>query len=93
MLAEVLRAVVYDGAGVSFVVPFSLEDARAFWVGNVLPGVRAGTRQVLLARCGDRIVGTVQNRSCRASQSTASRGRPEAARASGRAASGDRAAR
>jgi len=60
MLAEVLRAVVYDGAGVSFVVPFSLEDARAFWVGNVLPGVRAGTRHVLLARAGGRIVGTVQ---------------------------------
>jgi len=30
MLAEVLRAVVYDGAGVSFVVPFPLDEARAF---------------------------------------------------------------
>ena len=38
-LADVLRAVVYDGAGVSFVVPFSLADARAFWVDKVLPGV------------------------------------------------------
>jgi len=60
MLAEVLRAVVYGGAGVSFVVPFSLEEARAFWVGNVLPGVRAGRRHVLVARSGGRIVGTVQ---------------------------------
>ena len=60
MLGEVLRAVVHDGAGVSFVVPFSLDDARAFWVEKVLPGVRARTRRVLVARWGARIVGTVQ---------------------------------
>ena len=60
MLAEVLREVVYNGAGVSFVVPFSLDDARAFWTEKVLPGVRAETRRVLLAWIGDRIVGTVQ---------------------------------
>jgi ribosomal protein S18 acetylase RimI-like enzyme len=60
MLGEILHAVVHDGAGVSFVVPFSLEDARAFWVDNVLPGVRARTRRVLVARHGPRIVGTVQ---------------------------------
>lgn len=60
MLADVLRAVVYDGAGVSFVVPFSLEESRAFWVEKVLPGVRARTRRVLVARWGTRIVGTVQ---------------------------------
>ena len=60
MLAEILRAVVYDGAGVSFVVPFSLEEAREFWVSKVLPSVRAGTRHVLLARTDGRIVGTVQ---------------------------------
>jgi hypothetical protein len=59
-LSEVLRAVVYDGAGVSFVVPFSLDEARAFWVEKVLPGVRARTRCVLVARSGGRIVGTVQ---------------------------------
>ena len=60
MLAEILRAVVYDGAGVSFVVPFSLTEARGFWVDKVLPGVRARTRRVIVARDGDRIVGTVQ---------------------------------
>ena len=60
MLADVLRAVVYNGAGVSFVVPFSHDEARDFWVDKVLPGVRAGTRRVLVARQGDRIVGTVQ---------------------------------
>ena len=60
MLAEVLHAVVHVGAGVSFVVPFSLDEARAFWVERVLPGVRAGTRRVLVARSNGRIVGTVQ---------------------------------
>jgi ribosomal protein S18 acetylase RimI-like enzyme len=59
-LGEVLRAVVYDGAGVSFVVPFSHEQARAFWNDTVLPGVRAGSRRVLVARMDGRIVATVQ---------------------------------
>ena len=44
----------------SFVLPFSLEDAKSFWVEKVMPGVRAGTRRVLLARIEGRIVGTVQ---------------------------------
>ena len=60
MLAGVLHAVVHVGAGVSFVVPFPVEDARAFWVEKVLPGVRAGTCRVIVARSGARIVGTVQ---------------------------------
>jgi GNAT superfamily N-acetyltransferase len=60
MLGEVLHAVVHDGAGVSFIVPFSLEEARAFWIDKVLSGVRARTRRVLVARRGERIVGTVQ---------------------------------
>lgn len=60
MLADVLHAVVHQGAGVSFVVPFSMEESRAFWMERVLPGVRAGTRRVLVARLDGRIVGTVQ---------------------------------
>jgi ribosomal protein S18 acetylase RimI-like enzyme len=60
MLAEVLHAVVYGGAGVSFFVPFSLDQARAFWCDKILPGVRARTRRVLVARSGTRIIGTVQ---------------------------------
>jgi GNAT superfamily N-acetyltransferase len=62
-LAEVLHAVVHAGAGVSFFTPFSIEEARAFWVDKVLPEVRAGRRRVLVARLDDfngRIVGTVQ---------------------------------
>src|SRR5262245_7752731 len=60
MLAGILHAVVYGGAGVSFIVPFSMNEARAFWVEKVVPGVRAGTKRVLVARWGTRIVGTVQ---------------------------------
>src|SRR5205814_6485239 len=60
MLADILHAVVHTGAGVSFVVPFSLGEARAFWADTVLPGVRARTRRVLVARRDARIVGTVQ---------------------------------
>ena len=60
MLGEVLHAVVHDGAGVSFVVPFSITAARDFWIDKVLPGVRAGTRRVVVARRDGRIVGTAQ---------------------------------
>lgn len=60
MLAEILHAVVLGGAGVSFFVPFSIEEARAFWSDKILPQVRAGRRRVLVARLGDKIVGTVQ---------------------------------
>lgn len=60
MLAEILHAVVYAGAGVSFFTPFSIEEARAFWVDKVLPQVTGGGRRVLVARDDERIVGTVQ---------------------------------
>lgn len=52
-LAEVLRACVAGGASVSFVEPFSLDDARAYWRGL------AGTNRIVLAaRDEGRIVGT-----------------------------------
>lgn len=60
MLAGILHAIVHVGAGVSFILPFSMDDARAFWRSAVLPGVRAGTRHVLVAREGTTIIGTVQ---------------------------------
>src|SRR5262245_8875773 len=59
-LAEILKADVPDGAGVSFVVPVSMDDGRAFWRDKVLSGVRARTRRVVVARSGSEIVGTVQ---------------------------------
>jgi GNAT superfamily N-acetyltransferase len=59
-LGELLRLAVYGGAGVSFFVPFPIEQARAFWIDTVLPAVGAGTRHVLVARERGRIIGTVQ---------------------------------
>ena len=60
MLAAVLRDCVLAGASVSFVLPFPIEKARAFWSEQVLPAVQAGRRCVLIARAADLIVGTVQ---------------------------------
>ena len=59
-LADVLHAAVHGGAGVSFVVPFPIAEARRFWIDRVLPAVRAGSKRVLVARIDGRIVGTVQ---------------------------------
>src|SRR5512146_1203932 len=60
MLGGVLHACVHAGASVSFVLPFSREDAEAFWHDKVLPAVRAGSCCVLVARSAKQIVGTVQ---------------------------------
>jgi len=65
MMAEVLHAVVHNGASVSFCTPFSIGEARAFWVEKVLPEVRGHRRRMVVARLNDndgtnRIVGTVQ---------------------------------
>ena len=59
-LAELLYEVVHAGASVSFVLPFSMEDARAFWLDRVVPGVRQGSRRVLVSRCEGKVEGTVQ---------------------------------
>jgi len=59
-LADVLHACVHAGASVSFVLPFSKDEAIAFWRDQVLPAVNAGTRGVFIARADGRIVGTVQ---------------------------------
>jgi GNAT superfamily N-acetyltransferase len=59
-LAQVLHSCVEAGAAVSFVQPFSLPDAAAFWRNTVLPAVESGSCRVLIARHSGRIVGTVQ---------------------------------
>lgn len=58
-LAELLYAAVHGGASVSFVLPFSVEDARSYW-SAVLPKIRGGGRLLLVAREDGRILGTVQ---------------------------------
>jgi ribosomal protein S18 acetylase RimI-like enzyme len=60
LLAELLHDCVHAGAAVSFILPFSRDDAVAFWRDKVLPSVQAGTCRVLIARRDEQIIGTVQ---------------------------------
>lgn len=59
-LASLLHACVHAGASVSFVLPYTQEDAQAFWRGKVLPAVAGGTLKLWVARQDGRIAGTVQ---------------------------------
>jgi GNAT superfamily N-acetyltransferase len=60
-LGNLLHDCVHTGAAVSFVLPFSHDDAAAFWRDKVFPAVAAGTCRVLVAyNDRGRIVGTVQ---------------------------------
>jgi ribosomal protein S18 acetylase RimI-like enzyme len=58
-LSEILHACVQAGASVNFVLPFPLDEARAFWR-RVLGMMQARSRRLLVARRDGRIVGTVQ---------------------------------
>ena len=57
-LAEVLADCVAGGAGVGFILPFSVADARSWWQG-MLPGVVRGERIIVAALDAGRLVGTV----------------------------------
>lgn len=59
-LAEILHACVHEGASVGFVLPFDMDDARAFWSGKIAPVLAAASRIVLVARLNERIAGTAQ---------------------------------
>ena len=59
-LAHVLHACVHTGASVSFILPFTGQDALAYWRDQIAPAIEAGARRVFVARHDDRIVGTVQ---------------------------------
>ena len=52
-LSEILHACVHGGASVNFVLPFSLDDARAFWR-------KVSGSVVFVARVDGKVVGTVQ---------------------------------
>ncbi len=58
-LAAVLVDCVEGGASVSFMAPFSHDQARAFFA-SIEPDVAAGTRVLLAAFLDDDLVGTVQ---------------------------------
>lgn len=59
-LSALLYACVEEGASINFIHPYSLEDARRFWVRKVLPRVSDDALTVLVAEEGGRIVGSVQ---------------------------------
>ena len=59
-LADILYACVSIGASISFIQPFSLDDAKTFWQDKVFPAVAAGGATLLVAKTDDQIVGTVQ---------------------------------
>lgn len=58
-LAAVLHDCVASGASVSFMHPFAVEDARAYFE-SVLDELDAGARVLLAAYDGGELVGTVQ---------------------------------
>ena len=58
-LAAMLQASVSQGASIGFIMPFSLEQAQAFWC-RLLPAIERGERVLLVARDAGRVVGTVQ---------------------------------
>lgn len=59
-LAGIMRDCVENGASVNFVLPFTQDDAEAWWRATVLPAVACGERRLLIARDGDALIGTVQ---------------------------------
>ena len=60
LLGDLLHDCVHAGAAVSFILPFSREEAAAFWRNKVWPAVQDGTCRVVVARRDEKIVGTVQ---------------------------------
>jgi ribosomal protein S18 acetylase RimI-like enzyme len=59
-LGALMFACVHDGASIGYVLPYTEKDSEAFWTNKVLPGVQAGGLALLVARQGERIVGSAQ---------------------------------
>lgn len=59
-LAALLHACVHNGASINFVLPYTPNDSEAYWRDTVLPGVRDGTRLLLVALRRGTIVGSVR---------------------------------
>jgi len=59
-LGALLHACVHNGASIGFVLPFSVQQSEGYWRDKVLPRVRDGSVLLLVARTGERIVGSVQ---------------------------------
>lgn len=59
-LAELLHHCVHAGASISFILPFSMHEARAYWRDVVAPALAAGKRHLIAAHLDGDLVGTVQ---------------------------------
>lgn len=59
-LSQILADSVSDGASISFMLPFSYDEASLFWSKNVRPEVIAGNRILFGALRGNELLGTVQ---------------------------------
>ena len=59
-LSQILADSVTGGASISFMLPFSCDEASQFWSKNVRPEVIAGNRILFGALRGDELLGTVQ---------------------------------
>lgn len=57
-LAHILVDTVARGASVNFMAGFTAEEAKSFWRDQI-PGLADGTKHLLVADDGDRLVGTV----------------------------------
>ncbi|MDP2297558.1 MAG: GNAT family N-acetyltransferase [Pseudolabrys sp.] len=57
-LAAILADAVAHGASVNFLAGFTVEEAAAFWRGQ-LPGIADGSRHLLVADDGTTLIGTV----------------------------------
>ncbi|MFK8036444.1 MAG: GNAT family N-acetyltransferase [Hyphomicrobiales bacterium] len=59
-LAGVLHACVQLGASVNFILPFSINDSRAFWRNKIREGIASKKRILIVAKVNKMIAGTVQ---------------------------------
>lgn len=64
-LARLLHACVHDGANINFILPFSVDDAGAFWRERIMPTLGTRQRFLFVARAYPsagpaQLVGTVQ---------------------------------
>lgn len=59
-LTEILYQCVHDGASVGFILPFSKDESRNYWLNKVLPSLLNSKRIVLIAKLDGHIAGTVQ---------------------------------
>lgn len=59
-LTDILHGCVHTGASIGFILPFSREDARAYWQDRVRPDLQAEALDLFVVYGKGRIQGTVQ---------------------------------